>query len=284
MSDPLCFTIAGCALELRPEGGLEVPPPPDAFSAFRGATEGERMTLHLAAGEPPQPKGECLFASLPVWSLHRAGGGMLFEMLAHHPPRRRSLFVARRRGLRRLWFQGADRDPFAGPALELLFVLHLAEHGGLLLHGCGFARGGRGLLFLGESGAGKSTIARLLAREGAGEIVSDDRVILRRDGRGGFLLYGTPWHGEARFAARGGVPLAAAFLLRHGREHRKIPLSRPAAVSGLLQCSFPPLWDRGAMAETLRRFDELAGRVPFFALEFLPDRGVLELLAEAPRR
>lgn len=284
MSDPLFFTIAGCGLELRPEDGLEVPPPPEAFVAFRGAEERERMILHLAAGEPPPPKGERLFASLPVWSLYRAGGGMLFEMLAHHPPRRRSLFVEGRRGLRRLWFQGSDRDPFAGPALELLFVLHLAEHGGLLLHGCGFSQGGCGFLFLGESGAGKSTIARLLAEERAGEIVSDDRVILRSDGRGGFLLYGTPWHGEARFATRGGVPLAAAFLLRHGPAHRKIPLSRPAAVSGLLQCSFPPLWDRQAMAETLRRFDALAERVPFFVLEFLPDPGVVELLAEASCR
>lgn len=282
MSDPLSFTIGRCALELRPEGGLEVPPPPDAFLSFRGAEEGERIILNLAAGEPPQPKGLRLFASPPVWSLHRAGGGMLFEMLAHHPPRRRSLFVDGRCGLRRLWFQGADRDPFAGPALELLFVLHLAEHDGLLLHGCGVAREGRGLLFLGPSGAGKSTIARLIAQGGAGEILSDDRVILRRDGRGGFSLYGTPWHGEARFAGQGGVPLVAAFLLRHGREHRILPLSRPAAVSGLLQCSFPPLWDRGAMAETLRRFDELAGRVPCSVLEFRPDPRVLELLKEAP--
>lgn len=282
MSDSLLFTIAGVTLELRPEGTLALPPPPASFAPFRRAAGKEDLLLHLAAGEPPREKGERLFSSPPVWSLHRAGDALLFEMLAHHPPRRRSLTVDGRTGARRLYFQGPDRDPFAGPALELLFVLHLAEHGGLLLHGCAWAQGGRGLLFLGESGAGKSTLARLLGGRGRGGILSDDRAILRPDGRGGFLLYGTPWHGEERFAAYGGVPLAAVFLLRHGRENRLGPVSRASAVCRLLQCAFPPLWDREAMGKTLARFEELSGALPFQVLEFLPDPRVLDLLAGLP--
>ncbi len=279
MSASLVFTIADVTLAFRPEGALSPPPPPEAFASFRRGGGKENLLLHLAAGEPVPEKGERLFSSLPVWSLSRAGDGLLFEMLAHHPPRRRSLFVGGPSAVRRLFFQGPDCDPFVGPALELLFVLHLTAHGGLLLHGCAFAQGGRGLLFLGESGAGKSTIARLLCRRGLGGILSDDRAILRPQAGGGFLLYGTPWHGEERFAAYGGVPLAGVFLLRHGGDNRLQPLSRAAAVSGLLQCSFPPLWDREAMAETLARFEALAGAVPFHILEFLPDSRVVDLLA-----
>ncbi len=278
MSASLVFTIADVALGLRPEGALTLPRPPASFVPFRREGGKENLLLHLTDGEPIPEKGERLFSSLPVWSLHRAGDGFLFEMFAHHPPRRRSLFVSGRSVVRRLFFQGPDRDPFAGPALELLFVLHLAAHGGLLLHGCAFAEGCRGLLFLGESGAGKSTIARLLCGRGRGGILSDDRAILRPQAGGGFLLYGTPWHGEERFAAYGGVPLAAVFLLRHGRENRLRPLSRAAAVSGLLQCSFPPLWDKEAMAETLTRFETLSRAVPFHLLEFLPDARVVDLL------
>lgn len=282
MSDPLFFTIADVTLELRPEGAPDLPPPPASFTPFRRSGGKESLLLHLSTAKTLPEKGEWLFSSPPVWSLHRAGDGLLFEMLAHHPPRRRSLFVNGRSGPRRLYFQGSDHDPFAGPALELFFVLHLAACGGLLLHGCAVAQEGRGLLFLGESGAGKSTIARLFSERGRGGILSDDRAILRPDGRGGFLLYGTPWHGEERFAAYGGVPLAAVILLRHGHENRLRPIPRASAVSCLLQCSFPPLWDREAMAGTLARFDELSGAVPFQLLDFMPDSGVFRLLEGLP--
>ncbi len=278
MGEIASYTIAGVTLTLQGEAGLAWPPAPLSFAAFRGAAGDERLLLRLAAGEPPAAKGERLFASPPVWSLYRAGRGLLFEMFAHRPPRRRSLFVAGPPAAPRLDFQGSDRDPFAGPALELLFVLQLAACGGLLLHGCAVARAGRGVLFLGESGAGKSTIARLIHRAGRGEILSDDRAVVRPDGRGGFLLYGTPWHGEAAFAAAGGVPLAALFLLRHGRENRLHRLPRAASVTHLMQCAFPPLWEREATAETLRRLDELAAAVPFRVLEFFPDRRVFALI------
>jgi len=54
--------------------------------------------------------------------------------------------------------------------------------GPLVVHGTAVAFGGRGLLILGASGTGKSTLALALVRAGAA-LVADDRVELVRRGK-----------------------------------------------------------------------------------------------------
>src|SRR5207237_1422736 len=50
------------------------------------------------------------------------------------------------------------------------------------LHGCGIVGpGGASNLFVGHSGAGKSTTTRLWTALGGVEVLSDDRIIVRRD-------------------------------------------------------------------------------------------------------
>ena len=82
---------------------------------------------------------------------------------------------------------------------------------GVELHACGVIDGGRGLLFIGNSGDGKTTTARLWQNETA-EIVSDDRVIVRAE-NGGWTMYGTPWHGEADICSAASAPLHRIYVL-----------------------------------------------------------------------
>ncbi|MBN1260708.1 MAG: hypothetical protein JXB35_08510, partial [Anaerolineae bacterium] len=81
------------------------------------------------------------------------------------------------------------------PLDEILVVNLLAKGRGVLLHSCAVDDDGHGTLFLGESGAGKSTTARLWSEAGV-RVLNDDRVIVRQSG-GRFWAYGTPWHGDA---------------------------------------------------------------------------------------
>ena len=98
-----------------------------------------------------------------------------------------------------------DRDQGANaleyPLDELLMVNLLARGRGVEVHACGVEDSdGRGYLFVGQSGAGKTTIARLCENAGGAQVLSDDRIILRSlDGR--IWMYGTPWQGEAEFAS-----------------------------------------------------------------------------------
>src|SRR5206468_311750 len=74
----------------------------------------------------------------------------------------------------------AALDPLEFPLDELLVNALLAQRRGVELHACGIIDAGRGLLFIGNSGDGKTTTARLWQNEAA-EIVSDDRVVVRAE-------------------------------------------------------------------------------------------------------
>ncbi|MFH1414195.1 MAG: radical SAM protein [Candidatus Omnitrophota bacterium] len=64
------------------------------------------------------------------------------------------------------------------PTDQILLARILADRQGCYLHSCGVNFNGEGLLFVGHSEAGKSTMAKML--KGKAEILCDDRIIIRR--------------------------------------------------------------------------------------------------------
>jgi len=82
--------------------------------------------------------------------------------------------------------------PLTYPLDELLIMHRLTQEKGIELHGCGIVRrDGVGNLFVGHSGAGKSTTTRLWTAREQVEVLSDDRIIVRRDEGGSGV--GTPF-------------------------------------------------------------------------------------------
>jgi hypothetical protein len=100
--------------------------------------------------------------------------------------------------------------------LRFLVSTLLLERGSLLLHAAGVVWGLRGYVFLGPSGAGKTTIASLAERRGA-RVLGDEVVAARKVGEQ-VSLWGTPFgsHGQ-RAGAPGMAPLAAFCLLEKGQ-------------------------------------------------------------------
>jgi len=165
-------------------------------------------------------------------------------------------------------------DPFHGPTAELLMVHYLAQGNGIILHSCGIELGGKGILFVGHSGAGKSTMARLWEDVGSVPILSDDRIIIRKKD-GAFWMYGTPWHGEAKFASPHGCPLDKIYFMRHAGKNSIRETGKIEAISRLLTCSFPPYWDTKGMRFTLDFLTDLGTTIPCRELGFHPDRGII---------
>jgi len=154
---------------------------------------------------------------------------------------------------------------------------YLAQERGVILHACGIVIEDKGILFVGESGAGKSTLARLWDQERGVDILSDDRVIVRKHGRE-FRVYGTPWHGEAAFGSPREARLERIFFLSHGQENSTKEMTGLDPVSHLLTCSFPPLWDHQGMEFALEFFSQIAAHVPFQQLSFRPEKSALALV------
>ena len=159
--------------------------------------------------------------------------------------------------------------PLEYPLDELMVINRLVFDGGVEVHGCGVVdECGTGCLFAGQSGAGKSTIARLWAEAGA-TVVSDDRVILRA-GSGGVTMHGTPWHGDAEFAEPLSAPLSRILLLRQAPRHAIVPLAPAHAAALLFSCTFPVFHNAEALDRTLALLARIVETVPVESLEFAP--------------
>lgn len=89
-------------------------------------------------------------------------------------------------------------------------------------------------------------------------------------------MHGTPWHGEAAFAAPEKARIERLFLLDHGPENRISALSGSRAVGELMARSFLPFYDAAALASTMTFLQEITDAIPCYRLEFRPDRTAVE--------
>ena len=168
--------------------------------------------------------------------------------------------------------------PLEYPLDELLLIHLLAAGRGVEVHACGVVdASGQGYLFAGQSGAGKTTMARLWQKTEEVQVLSDDRIILRYQS-GRFWMYGTPWHGEAGLSSPARAPLKGVYLLRHGPSNRLVPLRRSSTAARLVACSFPPFYHSSGLDFTLGFLDQLVEAVPCYELSFTPDERVIALV------
>jgi len=162
----------------------------------------------------------------------------------------------------------------------VVFLARLSRLRGVLVHACGLVIGGRGLLFLGTSGAGKSTTARLWKERGGVTILSDDRIVIRAEGDG-YRIYGTPWHGEAGWETPASARLDAVFLLDQAPRNRIVEITPSSAVAQMMVRSFPAMWDQQGLEFAVRFLARLAEKVPVRKLQFLPDRTAVDCVLSA---
>jgi len=169
-------------------------------------------------------------------------------------------------------------NPYAVDALlRIVHSLLLARSGGVLLHAASGILHGRGVVFSGVSGAGKTTIARLAPPHV--RLLTDEISYLRREGPG-YRVYGTPFSGELGLRGEDiSAPLAAIHLIEHSAVNRRDPLSQPEAVRRLLRNTLFFAHEPELVSGVFSTLCDLTQRVPVYRLEFAPDARVWELAA-----
>jgi len=232
--------------------------------------------------------GKKIFDSDALWQLYQENGSYVFRftspILGLHPYKIACFNKEFSRGeihLHRSYFKPDQPvDPFEYPLDELTVNHFLATREGAEVHACGVVvPPGEGYLFAGQSGAGKTTMAKLWQKVNRVNILSDDRVILRKKNHR-IWTYGTPWHGEAEIASPEKGPLTKIFFLRHRERNELVPLSKTEAVSRLFACSFPPFYDQKAIQLVLAFFSEVVKTIPCYELRFFPDERAVEFIDE----
>jgi hypothetical protein len=171
--------------------------------------------------------------------------------------------------------------PLEYPLDELIMMHRLALGEGVEVHALGLAdRDGSGYLFLGHSGAGKSTTARLWMAQTGVKLLSDDRIILRKhDGK--FWMYGTPWHGDAGVASPERALLSSIFLLEQWPTDELAPIATSRAAAELFARTFVPHYMEKGIYFTLDFLDQITRSVPCSILRFTPTPGAVEAVRHA---
>jgi hypothetical protein len=182
---------------------------------------------------------------------------------------------------RRCFGSNHNVDPLEYPLDELL-ILHLLSQGlGVEVHACGMIDPfGNGVLFAGQSGAGKTTIATFMKKIEQIKILSDDRIILRKESEK-IWMYGTPWHGESKFAAPAKVELKKIFFLRQSNVNEILQLKDSDAVARFFSCSFPLFYNTAAVNFMLSFFEETVRNVPAFELCFVNNGQIIDFLNQS---
>ena len=104
-------------------------------------------------------------------------------------------------------------NPLDYPLDEVLMVNLLGKKRGIMMHASGMNINGSGMIFSGKSGSGKSTLTNMLLKQKQNTVFNDDRIIIRKESSG-FLLYGTPWHGDVWEYRSGKIPLKKIFFIK----------------------------------------------------------------------
>lgn len=160
--------------------------------------------------------------------------------------------------------------------LRVLLTRLLLPAPGFLLHAATVVQDGRAYVFMGRSGAGKSTVASLSPR---GSVLTDEISLLRRvDGT--WYAHGTPFWGEFRAAGQNRrVPLASVFALMQARRNRTVALAPRQALAGLLGNTLFFSDARAEREQLLRTQMSLIEALPVARLEFRRDETFWEVAA-----
>jgi hypothetical protein len=163
---------------------------------------------------------------------------------------------------------------------RLLVAYRLNEIGGALLHSAAVVRDSRAYLFLGRSGAGKSTISKINQDAGLDVLSDDMNALVVENGR--TLVEKLPFAGDLGQTAerRGGALLAGIFRLEKADTHAIRPLPQPEALALLVSCSPYLNADRFRTDRLLENLATLSQNCVVKRLAFRRDPGFWDLIAE----
>lgn len=163
-------------------------------------------------------------------------------------------------------------------ALMVLYALATAASGTVLFHAAVVSHEGKGYMFLGPSGTGKSTHARLWLKYIDGTaLVNDDNPVVRLADDGIPVVYGSPWSGKTPCYRNVSYPLGGIVLLSQAPYNNIHRLGGIHAYASLVASISGKRWD-SRVADGLHATENaLASTVPVWHLECLPDEEAAKL-------
>ena len=138
----------------------------------------------------------------------------------------------------------------------------------------------KSILFLGESGTGKSTQSQLWLKYIPGtELLNDDSPFLSTDENNNLTVYGSPWSGKTPCYKNKQTPVAAFIRLRQASYNAIRRLSTLEAI-GAVQPSLPPVFAADPVLSDFMYecLSSMLRHTPAYILDCLPDESAAKLV------
>ena len=166
-------------------------------------------------------------------------------------------------------------------ACWIAYGVATASFGTVAIHTSTIQYKEKAVLFLGESGTGKSTHTRLWQENIEGAVLLNDDSPILRFIDGNLWVYGSPWSGKTPCYKNERYPLAACVRLSQAPENR-IEMLSVIRGYGALHPSCPPCfaYDEGLYEEISRILSTLLTIAPVYHLACLPNAEAAHLSCE----
>ncbi|MBN2665346.1 MAG: hypothetical protein JXR67_02460 [Bacteroidales bacterium] len=221
-------------------------------------------------------KGYKVTKSDNFWSVYKQNGDLLIITNFPDSPGKKAtlkLSLALREWDLYIENAGWSTDPMEYPLDGLILYYLTAINADIMIHASGISYNGRGYLFSGVSGKGKTTMSLLWDNIGA-QVIHDDRLIIRNTG-GIYRMHNTPVY---RNDVPRSAPIDRIFLISHGDNNEMIQIREASAVSMVVANCIQHNYSQDMIARFLGSVSMMCSKVPVSTLSFRPDRSVIEYI------
>ncbi len=154
----------------------------------------------------------------------------------------------------------------------------LLAHNNFFLHASFIISEYGGLLFSGDSGAGKSTQAQLWKEYMRSTIINGDRTIISKEDHI-WRAYGSPYAGSSKYYVNQNEQIRAIILLNHGVDNSISRLSYADAFKRLFMQISIDHTDKNQIDKTCNLLSDLINDIPIYLLSCTPDKRAVEVLS-----
>ncbi len=275
-TDDIRFAMAGLEVELRNTRPGDLRELAGYYTRYQPGGVDPHLTVKFETdrdlvGPAPRPNH-------PRFNAELTGGGTIrlerFDAIGDV-----SLPVEEREPVAVTFRSGGNRHSLEA-AVRIGVSIALPRIGGLILHASAVATDAGAKLFLGQSGAGKSTIAAMLDEAPVScRKISDELLAVVFDAEADeWRAYVTPFIGGAGLPHGTSWPLREIYFLNQAQEHRRVERTPSGALRELLRHVLVYVAETDTADRVLGLAAQLSRQLPCYDLFFRKDAEVAGVL------
>jgi hypothetical protein len=176
--------------------------------------------------------------------------------------------------------RGSESDVTFGfnNTLMVIFTMCTAKRQTLLMHSATVENGGKGYMFLGASGQGKSTHSNKWVEYIKGStLINDDNPVIRIADDGTPVVYGSPWSGKRPIYKNVHYPIGGMAAIEQDKRNHIRKESIPTAFGIMLSSCSTLKFDKEIHINICSTISKLLERITIHTLFCLPDEEAARL-------